>query len=235
MCSLLFVKEKIVLLPFDLLMTDTLKDKEARAGLVRELEQRGISDAAVLDAFSRVPRHYFVPDFLRDRAYQPQALPIACGQTISQPFTVAYQSQLLSVSPKQKVLEIGTGSGFQAALLQAMGAYVYTVERHQGLHLAAESLFRQLRIRVAARHGDGYAGWPEFAPFDRILVTCGVPQLPKQLLRQLKTGGVMVVPVGEGEQVMTRVVRTGDDSFETTGHGVYSFVPMLENKAYNGR
>ena len=130
-----------------------------------------------------------------------------------------------------KVLEIGTGSGFQAAILQAMGAYVYTVERHMDLYREAEERFKQLRIRVALKHGDGYAGWPEFAPYDRILVTCAAPELPQQLLRQLKTDGVMVVPVGEVEQRMTRVVRTAA-GFESTFHGSYTFVPMLGEKAF---
>jgi protein-L-isoaspartate(D-aspartate) O-methyltransferase len=213
-------------------MTDTPKDKGARMRLVEGLRQQGITDEAVLEAFAKVPRHYFVPVFLRERAYDMQALPIACGQTISQPYTVAFQSQLLSVRPKMKVLEIGTGSGFQAAILQAMGAYVYTVERHMDLHREAEERFKQLRIRVALKHGDGYAGWPEFAPYDRILVTCAAPELPPQLLRQLKTDGVMVVPVGEGEQRMTRVVCTAAGGFESTFHGCYTFVPMLEDKTF---
>ena len=212
-------------------MTDTPKDQGARRRMVAELQRRGIADAAVLEAFARVPRHFFVPEFLRERAYDPQALPIACGQTISQPYTVAFQSQLLAVRPKMKVLEIGTGSGFQAAILHAMGAHVFSVERQHDLYLEAERRFRQCRIRVAHKHGDGYAGWPEFAPFDRILVTCAAPQLPQTLLQQLKTGGVMVVPVGETEQQMMRVTRTADNGFETTVHGTYTFVPMLEDKS----
>lgn len=208
-------------------MTDTPKEQGARRRMVAELQRRGIADAALLEAFARVPRHLFVPEFLRERAYDQQALPIACGQTISQPYTVAFQSQLLSVRPKMKVLEIGTGSGFQAAILQAMGAYVYTVERHMDLYREAEERFKQLRIRVALKHGDGYAGWPEFAPYDRILVTCAAPQLPQTLLQQLKTDGIMVVPVGEAQQQMTRVVRMPDGGFETTLHGCYTFVPMV--------
>jgi len=214
-------------------MTDTPKDRGARMRLVEGLRQQGITDEAVLEAFAKVPRHFFVPAFLRERAYDRQALPIACGQTISQPYTVALQSQLLAVRPKMKVLEIGTGSGFQAAILQAMGAYVYSVERHMDLYREAEERFRQLRIRVALKHGDGYAGWPEFAPYDRILVTCAAPELPQQLLRQLKADGVVVVPVGEVEQRMMRVVRMPDGGFETTDHGNYTFVPMLENKSFS--
>ena len=213
-------------------MTDTPKDMGARMRLVEGLRQQGITDEAVLEAFAKVPRHYFVPAFLCNRAYDMQALPIACGQTISQPYTVALQSQLLAVRPKMKVLEIGTGSGFQAAILHAMGAHVFSVERQRDLYLEAERRFRPCRIRVAHKHGDGYAGWPEFAPFDRILVTCAAPQLPQTLLQQLKTGGIMVVPVGEAQQRMTRVVRTPDGGFETTDHGNYTFVPMLENKSY---
>ena len=216
------------------IMTDTPKEQGARRRMVAELQRRGIADAAVLEAFARVPRHFFVPEFLRERAYDQQALPIACGQTISQPYTVAFQSQLLEVQPKMKVLEVGTGSGFQAAILHAMGAHVFSLERQRDLYVEAERRFRQCGIRVAYKHGDGYAGWPEFAPFDRILVTCAAPQLPQTLLQQLKIGGVMVVPVGEAQQQMMRVVRTTADSFETTLHGMYTFVPMLEKKNYGG-
>ncbi|MBO4282732.1 MAG: protein-L-isoaspartate(D-aspartate) O-methyltransferase [Bacteroidales bacterium] len=211
-------------------MEDTLKDQGARARLVRELQQEGITDAAVLHAFATVPRHFFVPEFLRDHAYGGNALPIACGQTISQPFTVAYQSQLLEVRPKQKILEIGTGSGFQAAVLHAMGAHVYSVERQYDLYKEAEARFQRLRIRVAHKHGDGYLGWREFAPYDRILVTCAAPVVPEALLRQLKIGGALLVPLGEEEQRMTRIVRSGEDSFERSEYGSFQFVPMLRNK-----
>lgn len=211
-------------------MEDTPKDRGARARLVRELQRKGITDEAVLHAFMSVPRHFFVPAFLREHAYGGNALPIACGQTISQPFTVAYQSQLLEVRPKQKILEIGTGSGFQAAILYTMGAHVYSIERQYDLYAEAEARFQQLRLRVAHKHGDGYMGWKEFAPYDRILVTCAAPFVPDALLQQLKAGGALLIPLGEGEQRMTRIVRVGEDSFESSEYGTFQFVPMLRNK-----
>lgn len=210
-------------------MEDSLKNQGARQRLVRALQQKGIADAAVLEAFRKVPRHFFVPDFLQERAYDDKALPIACGQTISQPFTVARQTQLLEVKPKLRILEIGTGSGFQAAILHAMGAYVYTVERQHALYQQSMARFRALGISLPQKYGDGYAGWPEFAPYDRILVTCGAPSVPQALLQQLKTGGILLVPVGEKEQRMTKIIRTAE-GFETEEHGMYTFVPMLENK-----
>lgn len=210
-------------------MEDNLKNQGARQRLVRELQLKGISDAAVLEAFGKVPRHFFVPDFLKERAYDNQALPIACGQTISQPLTVAMQTQLLEVKPKLRILEIGTGCGFQAAILHAMGAHVYTVERQLELYRQSAARFRELGISIPQKHGDGYAGWPEFAPYDRILVTCGAPTLPPALLQQLKTGGILLVPIGGKEQRMTKIVRR-TEGFASEEHGTYTFVPMLENK-----
>ena len=210
-------------------MEDSLKNQGARQRLVRELQRKGISDAAVLEAFRKVPRHFFVPDFLAERAYDNQALPIACGQTISQPLTVAMQTQLLEVKPRLRVLEIGTGCGFQSAILHAMGAHVYTVERQLELYRQSMTRFRELGLHIAQKYGDGYAGWPEFAPYDRILVTCGAPVLPQALPLQLKVGGLLLVPVGEKEQQMLKVVRTAE-GFASGEHGKYTFVPMLENK-----
>lgn len=212
-------------------MEDNPRYQGARQRLVSELQQRGISDAAVLEAFRRVPRHFFVPGFLQDRAYDNMALPIACGQTVSQPFTVAMQTQLLEVKPRLRVLEIGTGSGFQAAILHAMGAHVYTVERQLELYRQSASRFRELDLSIPQKHGDGYAGWPEFAPFDRILVTCGAPTLPQSLPQQLKVGGILLIPVGEKEQRMMKIVRTSE-GFASEEHGTYTFVPMLENRTH---
>lgn len=212
-------------------MEDSPKHQGARMRLIRELRQKGISDAAVLKAFEKVPRHFFVPDFLQERAYDNSALPIACGQTISQPLTVAVQTQLLEVKPKLRILEIGTGCGFQTAILHAMGAYIYTVERQFELYRQSTALFRKLGLQLPQKYGDGYAGWPEFAPYDRILVTCGAPAIPQALLQQLKTDGILLLPVGGKEQRMTKIVRQ-TEGFKTETFGNYTFVPMLENTAH---
>lgn len=213
-------------------MKDNFQDQGQRRRLVERLRDKGISDERVLQAFFETPRHLFVPSSLYAHAYSDDALPIACGQTISQPFTVAFQSQLLEVRPKQKILEIGTGSGFQAAILKNMGAYVYGIERQAELYQEAELRFRQLRLSVPLKHGDGYAGWPEFAPFDRILLTCGAPEIPQKLLAQLKNGGVMVAPIGQGEQVMTKIVRVSANDFQYSTYGNFHFVPMLEKQTH---
>ena len=211
-------------------MKDSLLDQGQRRRLVERLREKGIRDERVLQAFMEVPRHFFVPGFLHAHAYGEDALPIACGQTISQPFTVAMQMQLLELQPKQKILEIGTGSGFQAALLKSMGAYVYTIERQADLYHEAEQRFQQLKLPIPIRHGDGYAGWPELAPFDRILLTCGAAEPPQKLLAQLKTGGIMVAPIGTGEQIMTRIVRNAENDFQSETFGSCRFVPMLEKE-----
>jgi protein-L-isoaspartate(D-aspartate) O-methyltransferase len=210
-------------------MIDTYRTKGLRQHLVEELKNKGIKDTDVLNAIENVPRHYFVPVSLFGHAYTDMPLPIACKQTISQPYTVAKQSELLEVKGQLRVLEIGTGSGYQAAILRYMGAFVYSIERQRDLYENTKKLFQTLSISVASKHGDGYNGWAEFAPFDRILITCGAVELPQTLLNQLKVNGILVAPVGEPTQIMTKVVRLSDTKFETTWHGNCHFVPMLKN------
>ncbi|MFN8350533.1 MAG: protein-L-isoaspartate(D-aspartate) O-methyltransferase [Flavobacteriales bacterium] len=204
-----------------------------RRKLIDLLRRKGIHDAAVLEAMMAVPRHLFIDDtaFL-EMAYVDQAFPIGCGQTISQPYTVAFQTQLLGARKGDKVLEIGTGCGYQTAVLSAMGTRVVSIERHRPLHVDTKARLHRLGYKANLVYGDGFKGAPGHAPFDRILVTCGAPAVPQDLLHQLKVGGSMVVPVGAGEQqVMLRIVRVGPAEFQRDEHGVFSFVPMLADKA----
>lgn len=212
---------------------DDYRHQGMRKQLVEELKRKRISDLAVLQAIATVPRHLFIDDsaFLR-LAYADQAFPIACGQTISQPYTVGFQTQLLQVKKGDKVLEIGTGSGYQTAVLCALGAKVFSIERHRPLHVATKQRLEKLGYRANLIFGDGYKGAPTHAPFDRIIVTCGAPEVPADLPKQLKVGGVMVIPVGsDGKQTMCTWTRTGPDSFERQEYGAFSFVPMLAHKA----
>jgi protein-L-isoaspartate(D-aspartate) O-methyltransferase len=209
-------------------MTDTNQTKGLRKQLVEDLKVRGIKDKNVLDAILNVPRHYFVPVALFGHAYSDIPLPILCKQTISQPYTVARQSELLEVEKQQRILEIGTGSGYQAAILRYMGAFVYSIERQRNLYENTKKIFHSLSISVATKYGDGYNGWAEFTPFDRILITCGAVELPQTLLNQLKINGILVAPIGELTQIMTKVVRVSETEFETTKHGEFIFVPMIK-------
>jgi protein-L-isoaspartate(D-aspartate) O-methyltransferase len=214
-------------------LLDDYRHQGLRRKLVDLLRSKGIKDAAVLEAINRVPRHLFIDDsaFL-DLAYADQAFPIGCGQTISQPWTVAFQTQLLGLRKGEKVLEIGTGSGFQTAVLCALGARVVSIERHKPLHLATRSRLDRLGFKANLIYGDGFKGAPTHAPFDKVLITCGAPQVPSDLVLQLRVGGVMVIPVGSGaEQVMLRLTRTGPAEVQREEHGVFSFVPMLAHKA----
>ncbi|MDC1106729.1 protein-L-isoaspartate(D-aspartate) O-methyltransferase [Prolixibacteraceae bacterium] len=209
---------------------ENIKHRGLRKRLVQQLAQKGRFDPKVLEAMLRIPRHLFIePSFLR-YAYQDMAFPIGCGQTISQPYTVAAQSSLLEIAPRMKVLEIGTGSGYQSAVLTEMGANLYSIERHLPLHERAKQLLEQLTYRPRLYYADGYIGIPTLAPFDRILVTAAAPEVPSQLLNQLGDGGIMVVPVGEGkDQVMMKIRRCGNE-FEIEKHGTFSFVPMLKGR-----
>lgn len=212
---------------------DDYRHQGLRRKLVDELRHKRIADQAVLASMATVPRHLFIDDsaFLK-LAYMDQAFPIACGQTISQPYTVAFQTQLLQVKKGDKVLEVGTGSGYQTAVLAALGAKVYSIERHRPLHMATKQRLERLGYKASLIYGDGYKGLPSYAPFDRILVTCGAPEVPQDLLSQLRVGGLMVIPVGAGAtQTMLRIVRTGPVAVERQEHGSFSFVPMLGNKA----
>ncbi len=207
---------------------DTFRHKGLRGRLLHLLEAKGISDTKVLEAMGKVPRHLFMERSFIRQAYQDQAFPIGEGQTISQPYTVAFQSQLLEIKAGDRVLEVGTGSGYQAVILQEMGAKVFTVERQNALYLKTSDLLSQLGYKdIKLFLGDGYEGLPDLAPFDKILVTAGAAHLPGTLLMQLQTGGMMVVPLGSKTQIMTRVKRLEEDDFEKETFGEFAFVPML--------
>jgi len=207
---------------------DTYKHQGLRRQLVAELRQKGIRDEQVLAAIGQLPRHVFLEKAFEEWAYQDKPFPIGCDQTISQPYTVACQTQLLAVEKRHKVLEIGTGSGYQAAVLALVGARVFSIERHKPLYLRAKAMLAQLGMpSVRCYHRDGFMGMAEMAPFDRILVTAGAPEIPEKLRTQLSIGGMMVVPVGEGQQRMIRLIRLSEHQWETQDHGDFRFVPFL--------
>jgi len=198
-----------------------------RRRLIEDLRRKGIRDERVLQAMQRLPRHFFLDPSFGDLAYEDKALPIDSEQTISQPYTVAYMTELLRVEKRQKVLEIGTGSGYQAAILALLGARVYTVERQQLLYQQAEKLFRELKIlNIRTFHRDGHGGLPEYAPFERVLVTAGTEAVPKALKEQLSIGGIMVIPVGEKNQEMVQITRIDAETFEERAYGSFRFVPF---------
>jgi len=210
---------------------DTNKHKGLRNQLVATIEAKGIKDKKVLKAIGKIPRHLFMDSGFIDFAYQDKPFPIGADQTISQPYTVAFQTELLDVEPNDKVLEIGTGSGYQTAILIELKAEVYSIERQKELY-AKSKKFLPLVGYVPKKilFGDGYKGLPEFAPFDKIIVTAGAPFVPKPLLSQLKIGGKMVIPVGTGVQVMKLFIRKGEKKFEEHEFGDFCFVPMLKEK-----
>ncbi|HQC07188.1 MAG TPA: protein-L-isoaspartate(D-aspartate) O-methyltransferase [Kaistella chaponensis] len=211
-------------------MQDSYVHKGKRKILVEYLREKiGISDDNVLKAINEVPRHLFLESIFEDFAYEDRAFPILAKQTISHPSTVAEQTELLEIQQKDKVLEIGTGSGYQTAVLVAMNAWVYTIERQKDLHDFSQKKLRELHLRPKFQSfGDGFAGLPTFAPFDKILVTCGAETLPTELLHQLKVGGMMVIPLGKTEeQVLTRFTKKSEKEFEKEEFGAYKFVPML--------
>jgi len=211
--------------------SDTLKHKGKRQQLAKLVAQKGIKDEKVLEAIRSIPRHLFIDSSFEDHAYQDKPFPIAAEQTISQPFTVAYQSELLQVEKGQTVLEIGTGSGYQTAVLCELGAKVYSIERQQELFKKTKLFLSKLGYRPKhLSFGDGYKGLPEYAPFDRIIVTAGAPYVPKPLMSQLKVGGRMVIPVGKDGQVMTLFERKSENEFVKTELDEFRFVPLLEDK-----
>ena len=213
-------------------MIDNYRHKGLRKKLVEELRSKGIQDEAVLSAIGAVPRHFFLDAVFTKQAYSNMAFQIGAGQTISHPYTVAFQSELLQIKKGDKVLEIGTGSGFQTSILAEMGAKVYSIERQRELFLKANRLVPKLGYNAKIKYGDGYKGWPSFSPFDKMIVTCGAPFVPPALIEQLKIGGRLVIPIGEGkEQEMKLIVKTGAASFEEKHFGVFSFVPMLKETA----
>jgi protein-L-isoaspartate(D-aspartate) O-methyltransferase len=215
-----------------ILLEDNYRHQGLRKRLIAELEYKGISDRKVLEAIGKIPRHFFLDSSFVEFAYQDKAFPIGEDQTISQPYTVAFQSELLQVQPMQKVLEVGTGSGYQAIVLMELGAKVFSIERVKTLHSRTKELLHAMGYNPRLFYGDGYKGLPSFAPFDRIIVTAAAPSIPDMLLQQLKTGGILVIPVGDssGIQVMTTVTRQTDGSFIEKQHGQFRFVPMVENK-----
>jgi protein-L-isoaspartate(D-aspartate) O-methyltransferase len=212
-------------------LKDTAKHQGLRNQLVKQLQEKGISDKNVLDAIKKIPRHLFINSSFEDFAYQDKAFPIGAGQTISQPYTVAFQTELLQIEKEHKILEIGTGSGYQTAVLVNLGVKVYSVERQNELFKTTKLLLPKLGIRPTQLiFGDGYKGLPQFAPFDGIIVTAGAPFVPQDLLSQLKIGGRLVIPVGEKDQIMTLFVRKNETQFEKHEFGDFKFVPLLENK-----
>jgi protein-L-isoaspartate(D-aspartate) O-methyltransferase len=210
-------------------LKDTYLHKGLRKQLVDSLRQKGIQDERVLAAMEVLPRHFFLDNALAEKAYQDQALPIGKEQTISQPYTVAFMTEALQVEKRQSILEIGTGSGYQAAILSILGARVFTIERQAALYHKTSALLKKLgfpQIRCYLR--DGYKGLPEMAPFDRIIVTAGAPKVPEALLYQLKIGGLMVIPVGKKSQQMYRITRTEEEKWENEKLGAFRFVPFVE-------
>ncbi len=212
-----------------MLINDTLRHQGMRKKLVEGLKIKGIKDKDVLDAIGRVPRHLFMESTFLKFAYKDQAFPIGSGQTISQPLTVAIQTQLLQVEKNDKILEVGTGSGYQAAVLLEMGAKVFTIERQKELYTKVHKFLSEIGYNPACFFGDGYKGLPNFAPFDKIIVTAGAPHIPDELKLQLKIGGRMVIPVGgDQRQEMQLIVRNSENDFTTEKHGIFVFVPLLK-------
>lgn len=212
-------------------MEDTLKHRGMRNKLTDTLSEKGIADKRVLDAIRAVPRHLFLDSGFEAHAYQDKAFPIGADQTISQPYTVAFQTELLEVKPHSKILEIGTGSGYQTAILLHLRARVFTIERQLELFKKTSIFFEKMGYRPKkAIFGDGYKGLPEEAPFDGIIVTAGAPEVPKPLMAQLRVGGRLVIPVGTDEQIMTLYIRKSAKEFEKKEFGSFRFVPLLEDK-----
>lgn len=213
-------------------MIDSYRHKGMRKNMLKELSEKGISSTLVLEAMEQVPRHLFLDNAFLEIAYENKAFPIGCGQTISHPYTVAFQSQLLDVKKGDKILEIGTGCGYQTSVLSKLGAKVFSIERHKPLFLKTKALLKKMNIRAMVFYGDGYAGQKAFAPFDKIIVTAAAPFIPKALVEQLAISGTMIIPVGEGKhQTMMFITKQLDGSIKTVEKGDFSFVPMLQDKA----
>ena len=212
---------------------DNYRHKGMRQQLVQVLKDKGITDANVLNAIGTVPRHFFLESMFVEFAYQDKAFPIGSGQTISQPFTVAMQSQLLNVSKGMKVLEIGTGSGYQACILAQMGAKVFTIERQRNLYMKTKPFLAEFQYNIKTFLGDGNKGLPTFAPFDRVLITAAAPEIPQALVDQLKTGGIMVIPLNDeidaSKQIMLRLTKQPDGTMLREEFGDCRFVPMLKD------
>ena len=212
-------------------LEDNYRHKGLRKQLVEQLRGKGITDETVLAAIGEVPRHVFLDSSFVELAYQDQAFPIGSGQTISQPHTVAFQTQLLQVEKGMKVLEIGTGSGYQACVLSAIGAKVFSIERQRNLYFKTKTILEQLPFRVKTFLGDGFEGLPTYAPFDRVIITAGAPDIPEALIDQMKANAIMVIPMdnpdGEG-QTMLRITKLEDGTLKKESFGGFKFVPMLK-------
>jgi protein-L-isoaspartate(D-aspartate) O-methyltransferase len=210
-------------------LKDTFKHKGMRNILINELKEKGINNQDILNAFEKIPRHFFLDLAFEEQAYSNMAFQIGSGQTISHPYTVAFQTDLLEIEKGDKILEIGTGSGFQTCILCALGSKVFSIERHRDLHLKAKQIIHHFNFNPKLFFGDGYQGNQSYAPYDKILVTCGASEIPAELKKQLKVGGIMVIPVGEGvEQKMIKLTKLNDDEFNLREYGTFKFVPMLE-------
>jgi len=209
---------------------DSYRHKGMRSKLVDTLRQKGINNPKVIDAIGQVPRHLFLDKAFEEWAYRDKAFPIGCGQTISHPYTVALQTQLLDPQPTDKVLEIGTGSGYQAAVLSHLCKKIYSIERHKALYRNTSVLLARIGYRsIRTLHGDGYLGADRFAPYDKILITAGASMVPETLLQQLKIGGYLVIPIGDDDdKTMKRITKIAEDRYEEEAFGVFHFVPFLE-------
>ena len=214
-------------------LEDAYLHKGLRKQLVNLLKEKGITDTAVLDAIGSIPRHFFLDSAFDRIAYEDRAFPIAADQTISQPYTVAYQTQLLHVEKGESVLEIGTGSGYQSSVLLELGANLTTIERHEPLHLEAQKVLKFLGYQAIFICGDGSLGYPKNAPYDKIIVTAGAPVVPKALIEQLKIGGILIIPVGDGKtQKMHSIIKTGSNTIENIELNDFKFVPLIGEQAW---
>ena len=212
-------------------MVDSYRHKGLRKQLAKEIADKGITDTRVIEAISKIPRHFFLDTAFAEHAYENKAFPIGSGQTISHPYTVAFQSELLKLEKGHKVLEIGTGSGYQTTVLCEMGAKVFSIERQKELFDKTKRVLKKMNYNAKLYYGDGYKGIPTWAPYDSIIVTCGAPYIPEDLLNQLKIGGRLVIPIGDETQIMTLVVKKSENEFIKKTFGDFRFVPMLERKA----
>ncbi len=213
-------------------MIDSYKHKGMRRQLAETVAAKGIKDQRIVEIIGKIPRHFFMDSSFENFAYRDVPFPIGAGQTISQPYTVAFQTELLEVKKGEKILEVGTGSGYQACVLAELGAKVYSIERQKLLYERTRKFLPELGYNIKTFYGDGYKGLPTFAPFDKILITAGAPEVPMDLLKQMRIGGIMVIPVGGEEgQKMTRIIRIAENEFERSFHGDFAFVPMLKDKS----
>jgi len=214
------------------MVIDSYKHKGMRKQLVDVVRRKGISDENVLSAINSIPRHLFMDSSFLEFAYEDKPFPIGSGQTISQPYTVAFQTELLKIKKGDKVLEVGTGSGYQACVLIELGARVYTIERQKNLYIKTKAFLSEIGYKPKLiSYGDGYKGLPNYAPFDKIIVTAGAPYIPDALVEQLVPGGILVVPVGSDIQLMKRIIKIDENNFEEEDHGTFRFVPLLGDRA----